>query len=166
MRSSCASTATPPTCCTTSTWGSAWRGFLDRPLLGWGPENFSAVFDKYFDPRHFVPGEQSQTWFDRAHSVFFDYLATTGIVGLLSYLGMFAVFFWQFFKRARLRERSSAGALDTRRVVQNGLLFALPVAYLVQGAALFDVLPIFINLMLLFGFAVFLFPRTDDKKSS
>ncbi|MGB9608896.1 MAG: O-antigen ligase family protein, partial [Minisyncoccia bacterium] len=60
------------------TWNSAWQGFKERPILGWGPENFPAVFDKYFDPRHFnpeVPG--SETWFDRAHSVIFDYLAET-----------------------------------------------------------------------------------------
>ena len=40
------------------TWNSAWQGFKEKPILGWGPENFSAVFDKYFDPRHFIPGKQ------------------------------------------------------------------------------------------------------------
>ena len=54
------------------TWNSAWQGFLEKPVLGWGPENFSAVFDKYFDTRHFIPGKESETWFDYAHSVFFD----------------------------------------------------------------------------------------------
>src|SRR5258708_7257902 len=47
------------------TWNSAWQGFLERPVLGWGPENFPAVFDKFFDVRPFAPGVPTETWFDR-----------------------------------------------------------------------------------------------------
>src|SRR3989338_2019171 len=81
------------------TWNSAWQGFRERPLLGWGQENFSAVFDKYFDPRHFDPSRNTETWFDRAHSVVFDYLAETGIVGFLSYSAIFGIFYLYFFKK-------------------------------------------------------------------
>lgn len=145
------------------TWGSAWQGFKERPILGWGPENFSAVFDKYFDPRHFVPGKNTETWFDRAHSIYFDALAETGILGFLSYFGIFGVFYWQFFRRPRNDADRNADerrnvSVDRRRnlrgsVVQNALVFALPIGYLVQGIAIFDVLPIYINLFLFFAFA-------------
>ena len=127
------------------TWGSAWNGFKERPVLGWGLENFSAVFDKYFDPRHFVPGKNTETWFDRAHSLFFDYLAETGILGLLSYLGIFVVFFISLFSKIIKGTKTSP--------IMIALLFSLPVAYLVQGAAIFDVLPIYINLFLFFAFS-------------
>lgn len=123
------------------TWNSAWQGFKERPLLGWGPENFSAVFDKYFDPRHYS-SLGAETWFDRAHSLIFDYLTEIGILGFLSYLAVFAVFYWQFLRK-RVAEVSDWRA---------GLLFALPVAYWVQGLVLFDVLPIYINLFILFAF--------------
>ncbi|HEY4526117.1 MAG TPA: O-antigen ligase family protein [Candidatus Paceibacterota bacterium] len=126
------------------TWGSAWQGFKDRPILGWGPENFTAVFDKYFDVRHFAPGENRETWFDRAHSVVFDYLAETGIVGLLAYLSMFAAFYWQLWKRG-LREHP----------LMTGLLAAMPVAYFVQGLALFDVIPIYISWFTFLAFAAY-----------
>ena len=49
-----------------------------------------------------MPGENNETWFDRAHSVYFDYLSETGILGFLSYLGMFFMFYWEFFKRSRI----------------------------------------------------------------
>ncbi len=124
------------------TWNSAWQGFKERPLLGWGPENFSTVFDKYFDTRHYS-GPGAETWFDRAHSLIFDYLAETGILGFLSYVGIFAVFYWQFFRR-RVADLSDW---------QTGLLVALPAAYWVQGLVLFDVLPIYINLFILLAFA-------------
>lgn len=129
------------------TWNSAWQGFKERPLLGWGPENFSAVFDKYFDPRHFNPNKQSETWFDYAHSVVFDYLAETGIIGLLSFLGIFAVFFWELARK---------GAAEGK-LIGSALLAALVVGYLVQGLALFNVLPIYLNLFLFMGFACYQF---------
>jgi len=135
------------------TWGSAIKGWKERPILGWGPENFSVVFDKYFDSRHFVPGQNSETWFDRAHSVYFDYLAETGILGLLGYLGIFAVYFWEFFKKRKGRH------------ILEALLFAIPVAYLVQGIALFDVLPIYLNLFITLAFASFYFNEKESKNS-
>ncbi len=126
------------------TWNSAWQGFKEKPILGWGPENFSAVFDKYFDPRHFVPGQQSETWFDYAHSIIFDYLSETGILGLLSYLAIFGIFFREWFRK----KFDSGGG-----TVLKALMVAMPVGYLVQGLALFNVLPIYINVFLFLAFA-------------
>ena len=143
------------------TWNTALQGFRDRPVLGWGPENFSTVFDKYFDPRHYIPGQNTETWFDRAHSVFFDYLTETGILGLLSFIAIFLLFYIQFFKRL-FSERSTHLTHDAAlqlNSLQKALLFSLPIAYLVQGLVLFDVLPIYINLFLFLAFATFVFIR-------
>ncbi len=136
------------------TWGSAWSGFKERPILGWGPENFSPAFDKYFDPRHFVPGKNSETWFDRAHSVIFDYLAETGALGFLAYVSMFVVLYremWKFFRKERVPGASIGSAFIRAAMV------GLPIGYLVQGSVLFDVLPIYVNLFLFFGFAFYYF---------
>lgn len=123
-------------------WRSAVEGWRERPLFGWGPENFITVFNRNFDVRHFTPGVPSDTWYDRAHSIVFDYLAETGAVGFLSFLSIFAVFFWQFFKY-----------WDRKRLLEGALCFALPVAYLVQGIAVFDIFPIYIQLFLFLGYA-------------
>lgn len=132
-------------------WGEAWKGFLERPILGWGPENFTAVYDKFFNPNFYVPGQSTETWFDRAHSVFFDYLSETGALGLLSYLAVFGVFAWEFFKRRRHEDKTNAS------VAVGGLMLALPTAYLVQGVAIFDVLPMYLNLFLFLAFAYYYF---------
>jgi len=139
------------------TWGSAIKGFKERPILGWGPENFSIVFDKYFDTRHFVPNRVSETWFDRAHSVYFDYLTETGILGLLSYLAVFVVFYIQFFKWW-FRNK---GAVDYKNLSVQGLIFAVPIAYLVQGTALFDILPIYLTIFAFLAFANFIFNNKE-----
>lgn len=135
-------------------WAEAWKGFLERPAFGWGPENFTAVYDKFFDPRFFIPGQNTETWFDRGHSVFFDYLAETGILGFLSYISIFAVFAWEFFKKNK--NTSTAARLE------GGLIIALPVAYLVQGVAIFDVLPMYLVLFLFLGFASYYFTRRES----
>ncbi len=134
------------------TWGSAWKGFKERPIFGWGPENFSPVFDKYFDTRHFVPGKNSETWFDRAHSVIFDYLAETGALGFLGYMSMFIVLYWEMWKVFR-KERLPDAAVGSALI--RAAMVGLPIGYLVQGAVLFDVLPIYVNLFLFFGFAFY-----------
>ncbi len=164
------------------TWGSAWEGFLARPIFGWGPENFSTVFDRYFNAHHFIPGVATETWFDRAHSVFFEYLSTTGTVGFLAYFGIFFIFsreFLRWMSRRRMEEHLVTitpegvehpvhahhflGPFSTALV--RALLVSLPFAYLVQGLFLFDVLPIYMNLFLFMAFATFQFNQSSPTHS-
>jgi O-antigen ligase len=98
------------------TWHSAWLGFLERPLFGWGPENFSMAFDKYFDVRHFNPGTGGETWFDRAHSIVFDYLATTGIAGFGAFIAIFATFAYMLLRRIRRARGSRTSCRSACRV--------------------------------------------------
>ncbi len=66
-------------------WGMGWEGFKERPVLGWGPDNYGIVFAKYFQPEIW----NQEPWFDRSHNIVFDWLINAGILGLLSYLGIF-----------------------------------------------------------------------------
>ncbi len=146
-------------------WGEAWQGFLQKPITGWGPENFTAVYDKFFNPKFYTPGVNSETWFDRAHSIYFDYLSETGILGFLSYFGIFAVLFVLLSKKFRrdddARTEQAQGAETalkrhgTALRFQQALLIAIPVAYLVQGIAIFDVLPMYISTFGMFAFMAY-----------
>lgn len=141
-------------------WKMAWDGFKERPLLGWGPENYLNIFDQHFNIKYFKPAEGFGAWFDRAHSVYFDYLAETGILGLLSYLIIFIIFYWQFIKFQISNFKSQKEKLiviDYQSLIINALLFAIPVAYLVQGLVLFEVLPLYLNLFLFLSFAIYKF---------
>ncbi|MBI5220788.1 MAG: O-antigen ligase family protein [Candidatus Liptonbacteria bacterium] len=149
-------------------WGIAWQGFRERPLLGWGPENYSAVFDGHFNARFFDP-HGSETWFDRAHSLYLDYLSETGLLGLLAYLFMFAAFYWSFFRtplRSAPAGNKTAAPVPSRStaLVERALLLALPVGYLVQGIFLFEVLPIYLNLFTVLAFAVYYFRSGPELK--
>lgn len=68
-------------------WNMALQGAQERPLLGWGQENFSFVFNK-----HYVPSMYNQEqWFDRAHNQFLDWLVAGGFPAFLLYLALFVL---------------------------------------------------------------------------
>lgn len=73
-------------------WKAAYQGFLDKPMLGFGKNNFQIVFNKYLDAKIYT-GPGTPMWFDKAHNQYFDYLAETGAVGLFIYLLFLA---WPF----------------------------------------------------------------------
>jgi O-antigen ligase/tetratricopeptide (TPR) repeat protein len=75
-------------------WPMAVKGFVERPILGWGQEGFNYVFNKNYDPRMFGQEE----WFDRTHNVFLDWLIAGGILGLLAYLSMYAAMLYSIYK--------------------------------------------------------------------
>ncbi len=125
-------------------WGMAWNGFKERPILGWGPENFNLVFDKYYQPILY----KQEPWFDRAHNVFFDHLISGGLFGLLSYLGLFfSAFYYLLFKK-----KDSISVLGEKRFFTGygaAILTGLLVAYFFNNLFVFDNL-----ISLLFFFAI------------
>ncbi len=74
-------------------WESSWEGFKERPIFGWGPENFEIALQRHFDPRVMLPAEygyRAEPWHDRAHNIVFDYLVATGLLGTLLFFSIFA----------------------------------------------------------------------------
>lgn len=71
-------------------WNLSWKAFQEKPILGWGPENFELAYNRHYDPQLLTPG-LSDTWFDRAHNSFLDILVMNGIAGGLLFLA-----FWGF----------------------------------------------------------------------
>ncbi len=69
-------------------WDVAWQGTQEHLLFGWGPSNFFYLFNKYYQPEFLYYG-YTETWFDNAHNVVVNTLATQGIVGVVAYLGLF-----------------------------------------------------------------------------
>lgn len=81
-------------------WAVSWKGFLERPLLGWGQENVPVVGTKYakdVDPGLFIPNNP-KWWHDRAHSIIFDWLTNAGIAGVLSYFSLFGCAFYLIWR--------------------------------------------------------------------
>lgn len=66
-------------------WHMALEGVAERPVVGWGQEGFNYIFNKYYDPSLY----NQESWFDRAHDAFIDWLTAGGIPAFLLYLSLF-----------------------------------------------------------------------------
>lgn len=117
-------------------WRAGWEGFLERPLLGYGYGNFAYPFDKFFKAGlyQWTPNEE---YYDRAHNMPMEMLATAGIFGFLAYLGLFAAVAVEW-RRCRI---------GLNQPVAAAALAALFVAYFIHNLAVFDSLANFIALM-------------------
>jgi O-antigen ligase len=51
-------------------WQMGWQAVKERPVLGWGPENFIVIFSKYYQPKLW----NQEPWFDRSHNIYLDWL--------------------------------------------------------------------------------------------
>lgn len=97
-----------------ASWRLAWDGFKANPILGSGLSNFSYAFSKY-RPASFL--QDNPLWYlrlDRAGNHIAEWTATTGVLGILAYLGLiglFLVFGYQVFRRAKTGAHTGAPLL-------------------------------------------------------
>ncbi len=121
------------------------KAFVDRPILGWGPENYTVGYDRHVPPEAFAKGAAS---FDQAHNKLIEELVTKGLFGLLGYLAVWASMTVVFFRTARhLPPSKQAFAF---------LLGAALIVYFTQNLFLFDTPSTVPHLYVLLGFVIFL----------
>lgn len=122
-------------------WEVAWQAFRDRPFLGFGYENFQVAYARFYPPG--VDAFMDGAVWDRAHNLYLDLLATTGVLGLLAYLAIWVAYFWSV--RAAFRAgRATAG--------EAAVLTGMGVAYLVYLLMWFEDHASTISLIVLFAY--------------
>lgn len=121
-------------------WEAGLRGFADRPLLGWGPENYFAASGRHMAP----PPDGRLRALDRAHSMLVHEAATKGVLGLAAYLAL-----WALTLRAAVRAARGACARDRALVVFAAAALA---GWFVQSQSLFYSPSTWLQHMLLLGF--------------
>lgn len=77
-------------------WKASLEAFKEKPVFGWGLEDYLTAYSKHYDPKYAVFGE---TWLDRAHNKFIDILVMQGLFGITAYLAMLGAIFLAFYKR-------------------------------------------------------------------
>ena len=110
-------------------WKIALKGIQERPLLGWGQENYEYVFDRYYDP---ALGD-AESWFDRSHNGFLDWILATGIFGGLAYLLIYFASFYFLWKSPKNNE-------DQISLANKAILSGLLIAYFIHIFFMFDYL--------------------------
>ncbi|MBI5644467.1 O-antigen ligase family protein [Candidatus Kaiserbacteria bacterium] len=125
-------------------WSIAWEGVKERPILGWGQENYAIVFDKYYDPRMYA----QEPWFDRVHNIVFDWLVAGGFLGLLSYLSIFLATLWLLWHR-------SVNEVHAFSIPERSLLTGLLAAYFCHNFFVFDNVTSYILFGTILGYVIF-----------
>ena len=116
-------------------WPTALKGIKEKPVLGWGEENFNFVFNKYYQPAMY----NQEQWFDRAHNQFLDFGIAGGVPALLLYVSLFALAAWAVW-----RSRLSAP--------EQGILVGLLAGYAFNNLFVFDNLVSFFYFFALLAF--------------
>lgn len=123
-------------------WQAGWQGFKEKPILGVGSGNYAYFFDKYFTPSFYTFTAQ-QTYFDHAHNTIVDIAVTSGIIGLLSYLAIWAAIILYLIKSFREKYINLNEFL---------IITFLLVAYFAQNIFVFDCLATFIAFFIIIGY--------------
>lgn len=127
-------------------WPMALQGVAEKPLLGWGQENFNFVFNKYYTPEMY----SQEQWFDRAHNAFLDWMIAGGIPAFLLYIAL-------LLSSVFLIARSELSVLE-----QAAMLGVLG-AYAFNNLFVFDNLISSMYFFLLLAFAHNLAPRRPHR---
>lgn len=123
-------------------WGMAWRGFLARPVTGWGLDNMHVVGGRFYKAEsfHLMTG-----WPDQAHNLFLDILAMTGVVGFIGFsavwLGMLVTHY-----RAWKEKKTDAWAFAT--------LVGFMIGFLAAKAVLFEHITSFLSSAIIYALAI------------
>lgn len=123
-------------------WGAAWQAIKDKPIFGWGAENFDLAFDKYF-PDALYQSDDSRVWFDKAHNQYLEYFVEGGLVALIFYL----LIFFSFSKKISAWYRVRNDGITP--LVLIGLLSA----YVVQSLFYFDTIYVSVPLIFILALA-------------
>jgi len=127
-------------------WKSGLDAWKEKPILGWGPENFVIAHAKHFDPRHFTNIGAETIW-DRAHNMVLETLTTMGVLGCLSYLSIFFIIFFMLWRR--FKEKN----ID---VIDMGVFGAIIIAYFVHNLFIFDTTANYLLFFLVVGYINFI----------
>ena len=118
-------------------WQMAWEGFKERPIFGWGQDNFYYIFNSHYTP------DAIEEWVDRAHNNLLDQLSMGGAVNFISYLAVIAFPFYAFWRWRREEAELTA------------LFIGLWAAYVLQNQFVFDSLNTYLYFFIFLAFAWF-----------
>jgi O-antigen ligase/tetratricopeptide (TPR) repeat protein len=135
-------------------WKVALEGYKDYPILGVGTENYYIVANKYYNPEI---SKYDKSWFDKPHNYVLEILVTTGIFGLLSYLGL------AFLCLAALYKAYKKSLIS---LFEGCVLLAGFLAYQFQNLFVFDNVSSSLIYFVILAFAAFLWIESEYSPNS
>lgn len=127
-------------------WEYAVRGFAERPIFGWGMEQYELSFYKYYDPTDVDVVVLNERFADRVHNQYLDSLIASGIVGLVGYL---ALLFGAIYAAWKVFTKADDKTLRTKIAFVGGAI----IAYCAYSFIMFDTPAALLVTLLIFALA-------------
>jgi len=86
-------------------WQQGRDAFLEKPILGYGSNNFSYAFQDTFEPT--VAFLNNAKWFDKIHNGILEPLVETGVVGAIVALITLGIVLWRGFSHYHHKQELS-----------------------------------------------------------
>ncbi len=138
-------------------WEIAVNAWKEKPILGWGPESFSFVFDKYFKADYLQHMPESM-YFDYPHNKVMELMTGTGLLGTLGYFSIFVVLFYLIFRYVKSPKEEEGSILGLT-------LAAFFISYFVQNLLVFDTISAYLLFFLVLGFVNNNFSSTNKPRT-
>ncbi len=131
-------------------WKIGLLGFLDKWLFGWGPENYSYIFSKFYDPE-LLKFSFYETWADKPHNQFVEILSTTGILGFAIFAALIVLALRAIWRLMRAESFDKLGTGFLPYLFLGGAL----ISYLGHIFFAFDTLEPRMAVFMILGFIIF-----------
>jgi O-antigen ligase len=106
-------------------WTVAIEAIKEKPLAGWGQENFHYTLDRFYDSSL----GDAEPWFDRAHNIFLDWAVAAGLPGLIAYISIFVTALFSLWRTKTKLKFSN---------VEKSLLAGILIAYAIYNFFIFE----------------------------
>lgn len=139
-----------------------WKGAIEiwkkNPIFGTGVETFAFAYYKYRPVEHNLTSEWDYLY-NKAHNEYLNYLATTGAVGLGTYLFLIGIFLLIAFRKIF---KYSQKTIDSKWLLAVGLI-ASYLSILISNFFGFSVVIVNVYFFLLPAFVLVLLEKIDTK---
>ena len=118
------------------------KAFFERPLIGYGMNNYMIPYNKFVIPSQITSWEM-----DNAHNIFLNILSTGGILTLLTYLYLMFLIMLNSIREGRF-------IFSDKDYGLSGIMFVIPiffVGYFIHQLFWFDVHESYLLLMIMFA---------------
>ena len=118
------------------------KAFFERPLLGYGMNNYMIPYNKFVIPSQITSWEM-----DNAHNIFLNILSTGGILTLLTYLYLMFLIMLNSIREGRFNFSDKDYGLS-------GIMFVIPiffVGYFIHHLFWFDIHESYLLIMIMFA---------------
>lgn len=140
-------------------WEISKNAISDKPLTGWGGDNYTVAYQENFDIRLLTTEYGNEPWFDRAHNIVLDQAVDGGYIGTVLYFSLYVVLFLcLLFVLLKTKKR------------ENGVLASVLITYffvhLLELQTAFDTTISAVMFVLMVALTVYVFDSTRQEFGS